>query len=162
MPTALKPSDETFPYRSIRQILASRRPVVHAVGPNDRVSDALQLMAAHDIGLVVVIEGSRLVGVLSERDLARRAGRPGAGMLRDLPVAELMTRDVITVDPDERFGRCLALMDEHGIRHLPVVDAGRVIAVISIRDLLHEAVAHHRQVLAEVDRERLAAFQSMS
>ena len=161
MPTTPRRTNELFPYRSLRQILSKRPPVVHSVGPGDPVSVALQRMAQHRIGLVVVLESGRLVGVLSERDLVRRAGQPDATTLRDLPVAELMTRDVVTVGPDEQFGRCLALMDEHGVRHLPVVEAGRVITVISLRDLLHEAVAHHRLVLAEMDRERLAAFQSM-
>lgn len=161
MPATPLRSDELFPYRSIRQILASRQAVVHAVGSDDTVASALQLMSKHNIGLVVVLEGEQLIGVLSERDLARRAGQLGAEALRGLPVAALMTRDVVTVGPDELFGRCLALMDERGSRHLPVLEAGRVIAVISIRDLLHEAVEHHRHVLAEMDRERLAAFQSM-
>ena len=161
MPATPLRSDELFPYRSIRQILANRKPVVHSVGSDDTVASALELMSRHNIGLVVVLDGEELIGVLSERDLARRAGQHGALALQGLPVAALMTRNVTTVGPDELFGRCLALMDERGARHLPVVDAGRVIAVISVRDLLHEAVEHHRQVLAEMDRERLAAFQTM-
>ena len=158
-----KHTDELFPYRSLKQIL-SKRPAgatVQAVAPDDPATDALQRMAQHNIGLVVVLEGTRLVGVLSERDLARHAGGPQARPLRDVRVAELMTRDVATVGPDDRMGRCMALMDERGARHLPVVEAGRVIAVISVRDLLREAVAHHEKVLAEMDRERLAAFQAM-
>jgi CBS domain-containing protein len=157
-----KRTDELFPYRSVRQILASRPQVVHAVAPDDPASLALQRMAEQDIGLVVVLDGARLAGVLSERDLARHAGRPQARPLRDIKVAELMTRDVATVGPDESFGRCMALMDERRARHLPIVEAGRVIDVISIRDLLREAVAHHRHVLAELERERLATFQSIS
>jgi CBS domain-containing protein len=161
MPAKHPQTGELFPYRSLREILTGRPATVHAVAPGDPVSAAVALMSGHGIGLVVVLDGAQLAGVLSERDLVRRAGQPDAAGLGALPVSALMKREVVTVGPDEQFGRCLALMDEHGIRHLPVVDAGRVVAVISIRDLLHEAVAHHRRVLAEVDRERLSAFQAM-
>ena len=157
MPGSFKRTEELFPERSLRQILPSRRPVV-AVAPTDPVARALALMAEHDIGVVLVLDGERLAGILSERDLVRHAGSGPA--LRDLRVDELMTRDVATVDADAQFRQCMVLMDARGARHLPVVENGRVIAVVSLRDLLHEAVTHQQHVLAEVDRERLAAFQS--
>lgn len=157
MPGSFKRTEELFPERSLRQILPSRRPVV-AVAPADPVARALALMAEHDIGVVLVLDGERLAGILSERDLVRHAGSGPA--LRDLRVAELMTRDVATVDADAQFRQCMVLMDARGARHLPVVENGRVVAVVSLRDLLHEAVTHQQHVLAEVDRERLAAFQS--
>ena len=157
MPGSFKRTEELFPERSLRQILPSRRSVV-AVTPADPVARALALMAEHDIGVVLVLDGERLAGILSERDLVRHAGSGPA--LRDLRVDELMTRDVATVDADAQFRQCMVLMDARGARHLPVVENGRVIAVVSLRDLLHEAVTHQQHVLAEVDRERLAAFQS--
>lgn len=159
---SIKHADELLPYGSLREIFAGRQPVVHAVAPGDTVERAMRLMAEHDIGLVVVLDHERLAGVLSERDLLRRAAvtDPGAAF-RELPVSALMTRDVATVTPDERVARCVALMDERRARHLPVVDGGRVVAVLSVRDLLREAVAHHRRVLTEVEHERLAAFQSI-
>jgi CBS domain-containing protein len=160
MPGFLQRSEERFPDRLVREILAQLNPVVHAVAPQDPVAHALRMMAEHDIGLVLVLEGERLAGVLSERDLARHAGRAGTVPLGELRVADLMTAHVATIAPDEPLGRCIALMDERGVRHLPVMDGGRVIAVVSVRDLLRAAVAHHRKVLAEVDHERLAAFQS--
>ena len=160
MPGSLRTTDEQFPYRTLRQMLAGRTPAVHAVAPGDPITRALQLMALHNIGLVVVLEGERLAGVLSERDLVRYAGNAAGGPPSERRISELMTRDVATVGPDDTFGRCMALMDERGARHLPIVDGGRVVGVVSVRDLLREAVAHHRRVLAEVERERLAAFQS--
>ena len=159
MPGSFKRSEDLFPDRMLREILAGRSHAVHAVAPDDPVSRALALMAEHNIGLVVVREGERLVGVLSERDVARRAGSSEPGTIQQLKVSDLMTRDVATVRPDESFGRCMALMDERGARHMPVVEGGRVVAVLSVRDLLREAVAQHRRVLAEVERERLMAFQ---
>ena len=71
-----------------------------------------------------------------------------------------MVRDVVSVDLTHSFADCLRLMHQHRIRHLPVVDQGRVIAVVSIRDLLAEAVAHHARVIAELERERLTIFTS--
>ena len=162
MPGSIKHAEELFPYRSLREIFAGQRPVVHAVAPDDTVERAMRLMVEHNIGLVVVLDKERLVGVLSERDLLRRTGvAEGGAAFRELQVSALMTRDVATVTPDERIVRCMALMDERGARHLPVVDGGRVVAVLSVRDLLREAVAHHRRVLAEFERERLAAYQSL-
>ena len=72
-----------------------------------------------------------------------------------------MTREVVTVDFSHTFGDCLRLMHQHGIRHLPVVDSGTVIAVLSIRDLLREAVAHNAKIIAELELERLSMFTSM-
>ena len=71
-----------------------------------------------------------------------------------------MIRDVVSVDLTHTFADCLRLMHQHGIRHLPVVDDGKAIAVVSIRDLLSEAVAHHAKVIAELERERLTIFTS--
>ena len=161
MPGLFLRPDELFPYRTLREVLASRPQVVISVAPGDLVVRALQLMSDHNIGLVVVLEGERLVGVLSERDLARYAGRSPEGAIRELRVEQLMTRDVSTVGPGELIGRCMAVMDERGARHLPVVDNGRVIAVLSLRDLLREAVAHQRRLLSDIERERLAAYQSL-
>jgi CBS-domain-containing membrane protein len=76
------------------------------------------------------------------------------------PVADIMVRDVITVELAYRFAECLKLMHQHAIRHLPVVDRGKVIAVVSIRDLLGEAVAHHARVIAQLEQERMTVFMS--
>jgi CBS domain-containing protein len=72
-----------------------------------------------------------------------------------------MTQDVVTVDLAQTFADCLRLMHQHGIRHLLVMDGGQVVAVVSIRDLLREAVAHNAKVIAELERERLSIFTSM-
>jgi CBS domain-containing protein len=120
---------------------------------------ALQLMADRNIGFVVVIEGDRLAGVLSERDCARRvllARKP----LDTTPVADVMVRQVVTVDLTHAFADCLRLMHQHGFRHLPVIDKGKVVAVLSVRDLMSEAVGHHAKVIAELERERLTIFTS--
>jgi CBS domain-containing protein len=76
------------------------------------------------------------------------------------PIADIMVRQVITIDLAHTFADCLRLMHQHGIRHLPVTDKGKVVAVVSIRDLLSEAVAHHAKIIAELERERLTIFTS--
>ena len=100
-----------------------------------------------------------MVGVLSERDCARRlvlAGKPA----QTTPVADIMVREVVSVGLTHTFGDCLRLMHQHGIRHLPVTDTGSVVAVVSIRDLMGEAVAHHAKIISELERERLTIFTS--
>jgi CBS domain-containing protein len=106
-----------------------------------------------------VLERDSLVGVVSERDCARKVAltrKPPDST----PVADIMVRDVVTVDPAHTFADCLRLMHQHGIRHLPVMDRGKPVAVVSIRDLLSEAVTHHARIIAELERERLTMFTS--
>jgi len=151
--------EEILAYRSLKQILQSKPTALWTVAPGDSVLTALQIMTDKNIGFLVVLDQGRMVGVLSERDCARRAvlaKRPP----ETTPVADIMVRQVVTVDPTHAFADCLRLMHQHGIRHLPVVDNGQVIAVVSIRDLLSEAVAHHAKIIAELERERLTIFTS--
>jgi CBS domain-containing protein len=129
------------------------------VSPVDNVLAALQIMENKNIGFLVVMNQTALAGVVSERDFARRvvlAKKPP----ESTPVADIMTRKVVTVDLAQTFADCLRLMHQNSIRHLPVVDAGKVITVISIRDLLSEAVAHHAKIIAELERERMTFFTS--
>jgi CBS domain-containing protein len=123
------------------------------------VLTAVQIMADKDVGFVVVLDQGALVGVVSERDCARRVvlARKAPEATR---VADIMVRDVVTADLAHTFADCLRLMHQHGIRHLPVLDRGQVVGVVSIRDLASEAVAHHAKIIAELERERLEVFTS--
>jgi CBS domain-containing protein len=159
MENPIRRPEEILAYRTLRQILASRPRDLWSVGPTDSVLGALQIMNDKNIGFLPVLEGNRLVGVVSERDCARKAvlaGKP----LEATTVADIMVRDVVTVDPMHTFGDCLRLMHRHGIRHLPVIEGDKVMAVVSIRDLLGEAVAHNAKIIAELERERLTMFIS--
>jgi CBS domain-containing protein len=155
MESPIKTPEQLLRYRPLRQILAAKGNVVHAVTPADTVQAAARRMASSNIGLVVVLDQGRLVGVLSERDCARRVvaegNAPSATLVRDL-----MVRDVVTVTPEHTVPQCMALMHDRGLRHLPVVDGGKVIAVLSIRDLLGEIVAHHERVIRNLELERAA------
>ena len=156
---AIRSPEEILAYRSLRQILASRPRDLWSVAPADSALMALQIMADKDIGFLVVLEKGAMVGVLSERDCARRVVL-GKRLPDQTPVADIMVRDIVSVDLSHTFADCLRLMHQHRIRHLPVSDGGKVIAVISIRDLLSEAVAHHAKIIGELERERLTIFTS--
>jgi len=159
MESPIRRPEEILAYRPLRQILGVAPKNLWTVGPADSALAALQIMADKDIGFLVVLDRDAMVGVLSERDCARRLVLVGK-RAETTPVAELMVRDVVSVDPAHTFADCLRLMHQHGIRHLPVVDNGKAVAVVSIRDLLGEAVAHHARIISELERERLTIFIS--
>ena len=161
MENPLRRPEEILAFRSLRQILATKPGVLWTVAPADTVLTALQIMVDKDIGLLAVMDGGTLAGVLSERDCARRVLLAKKSP-ESTPVADIMVRNVVTVDLGRTFADCLRLMHQHGIRHLPVVDSGKVVTVVSIRDLLSEAVAHHAKIIAELERERLTIFTSMA
>ena len=159
MDNPIRRPEEILAYRSLRRILASKPEALWTVAPADSVLTAEQMMADKNIGLVVVMEGSKLAGVLSERDCARRVLLARKSP-ESTPVADIMVRNVVTIDAEHTFADCLRLMHKHSIRHLPVVDNGKVIAVVSIRDLLSEAVAHNAKIIEKLELERLTFFTS--
>ena len=108
---------------------------VHSVHPTDTVLTALSTMAEHDVGAVLVLEGGELVGVLSERDYARKVALVGRTS-RDSPVSAIMTTEVVSVAPHRSIEECMALMTERRVRHLPVIENRRVLGVVSIGDLV--------------------------
>ncbi len=155
----LRRPEEILAHRSLKQLLAAKPKSLWTVGPRDYAVAAIRLMAEKNIGFVVVMEHGAIAGVLSERDCVRRlvlTGKPP----ELTPVADIMVRDVIKVDLANTFADCLKLMHLHGIRHLPVVENDTPITVISVRDLLTEAVAHHARVISELERERMTMLTS--
>ena len=149
-----------FPYRPIRHFVESVPTEIHFVRPGDTVLSALKVMAEKNLGVLVVLDGERLVGVMSERDYARKVVLAGRRS-EETTVAEIMSREVVTTYLDAKFGDCMRLMNQDHIRHLPVLDGDRLVRVISIMDVLREAVAHHEKVLMELERERMSVFNSV-
>lgn len=151
--------EEILALRPLRRVIAPRIGTVWTVGPGDSVLAACRLMNKKDIGFLVVLDHGEMVGVVSERDcmrlvlLTRKA--PDS-----TPIADIMAREVIIAELTQTYADCLRLMHRHAIRHLPVMDDGIPIAVVSIRDLLSEAVAHHRRIINHLERERVARFLS--
>ncbi len=123
---------------TVQQMLAAK-PGVYAVTPDDTVYDALRLMAEKNVGAVLVIAGEDLRGILSERDYARRVILHGR-MSQATAVSEIMTTSVICIDRRWTADQCMALMTEKHIRHLPVVEEGRVVGVVSIGDVVRAVV----------------------
>ena len=133
---------------TVRQMLAGRNLIV-SVSPSTTVFEALQRMAEHNIGAVLVMDGPRLAGIFSERDYARKVVLKGLTS-KTTPVGDLMTSKVVTVDAGWIAEQCMALMTEHHIRHLPVVDGDRVVGVISIGDAVKAVVEEQRYEIGQL------------
>jgi len=113
---------------------------VVAVKPEQSVLEAIKVLAAEDIGAAVVMSGSSLAGIFSERDYTRKVILKGRSS-DSTRVEEIMTSSVVVVNPRTKTRECMALMTEKNIRHLPVVDEGRVIGMVSIRDIVSDIIA---------------------
>jgi CBS domain-containing protein len=136
--------------KTVAELLKSRDGTLWHVRPDDSVFAALELLAARDVGALVVMDGARLVGIVSERDYTRKVALQGRNS-RSTTVAEIMTRQVITVSPQTRTSACMALLSEKRIRHLPVVDGGTVMGMISIRDIMDDLLADREQTIAQLE-----------
>jgi CBS domain-containing protein len=120
-------------------ILRFKGSSVHCVRPDDTDLAALGVMAEHDVAAVVVLEGAKLAGILTERDYARKVALVGRAS-KDSPVRAIMTAEVVCVPPDRTVEDCMALMTERRVRHLPVVENGQVIGLVSIGDLVKATI----------------------
>ena len=136
--------------KPVSHLLQKRGDTLWHVRPDDTVFTALQLLARHEIGALVVMDGGRLVGIVSERDYTRKVALQGRNS-KDTPVSEIMTREVFTVTPATGTRECMALMSERKFRHLPVVDKGTVLGMISIRDIMDDIIADHENTIAQLE-----------
>lgn len=136
----------------IADLLRGKGSEVASVPPKLSVTGLLEELARHNIGAVVVLDGDRLVGIVSERDVVRRLNERG-GALLTVPVEEIMTTDVVTCGPDETVDRLAAIMTERRIRHMPVVADGALVGIVSIGDVVKSRI---RQL--ESDREQLESY----
>ncbi|KWT08949.1 MULTISPECIES: CBS domain-containing protein [Pseudomonas syringae group] len=124
---------------------------VHTIGPNQMVLDALRLMAEKNIGALPVVENGTVVGVVSERDYARKVvlkGRSSVGT----PVSEIMSSKVITVDSQQTVETCMGIMTDSHLRHLPVVEDGQLLGLLSIGDLVKEAIAEQASLIQQLEQ----------
>ncbi|HKU72184.1 MAG TPA: CBS domain-containing protein [Burkholderiales bacterium] len=136
--------------KSVRQLLQAKGREVYSITPEARVFDALKLMADKDVGALVVQEGGKLAGILSERDYARKVILQGKSS-HDITVRDIMTGKVITVSPDQTVEDCMALMTGKRIRHLPVIEGGRLAGLLSIGDLVKEVIAEQEQTIRQLE-----------
>ena len=135
--------------KPVVKLLDKRDPALFKVAPHVKVFDGLQLLADHGVGAMLVMDGDKLVGVFSERDYTRKVALQGKDSRKTL-VSEIMTANVISVAPKTGTRECMALMSQHKIRHLPLVDNDKVIGMISIRDLMDDIIADHEQTIAQL------------
>lgn len=137
--------------RTVRQLLDAKSPAIHAIAPDAPVLDAIRLMAEAHIGAVLVMDGPQLVGILSERDYARKVVLQGRASA-DTPVRDIMTSLVLTATSADTSDRCMQVMTEHRIRHLPVLDGDDVVGVISIGDLVKAVIEDQQAELDSLQR----------
>lgn len=136
--------------KTVAQVLEGKSRTVLSAGPDDTVYAALGLMAEHDVGALVVLDGGRLVGIFSERDYARKIILMGKAS-RDTRVREIMTGRVHVVGLANTVDDCMGLMTDLRVRHLPVLDGGQVVGVVSIGDVVKETIADQRFQIEQLE-----------
>jgi CBS domain-containing protein len=135
----------------IKYLLALKGSTVWSVSPQAPVLEAIRMMADKHVGALIVVKDGDLVGIVSERDYARKVilmGRSSA----ELPVAEIMTSPVTTISPEDTVHRCMEICTEHRIRHLPVVEKGRMVGIVSIGDLVKAVIEEQQQTIDHLER----------
>ncbi len=135
--------------KPVSLLLERHAPGLWRTAPDTTVFDALQLLAQHEVGALVVMQDEALVGVFSERDYTRKVALQGKSS-KDVRVSEIMTSNVFTVTPQTPTHECMALMSQKRIRHLPVVDNTKVVGMLSIRDLMDDLIADHEQTIEQL------------
>jgi len=136
---------------TVGEILRDKGNQVLSTAPDATVYEALQLMAQKDVGALLVMERSRLVGIFSERDYARRLVLRGK-FSKSTAVREVMTEDVLTVSPSDGVEQCMDVMTRRRIRHLPVVERDAVVGVISIGDLVKAVISDQRFTIGVLEQ----------
>ena len=136
--------------KSVRQLVEGKGGAVFSVAPDAKVFDAIKMMAEKSVGALLVIDGNRLAGIISERDYARKVILHGKSS-HDVKVSEIMTTQVEAVGPKHTTEDCMALMTAKHIRHLPVVDGDRVVGVLSIGDLVKEVIASQQETIQQLE-----------
>ena len=137
--------------RSVRQLLEAKAPEVFAIGPDAPVLEAVRLMAEKRIGALLVMQSGKLAGIVSERDYARKVVLQGRSS-SDTPVRDIMTAQVVTVALGDTAEHCMQLVTDRRIRHLPVVEAGHVLGVVSIGDLVRAVIEDQQLELDQLQR----------
>jgi CBS domain-containing protein len=135
---------------TVAQILKSKpQQTVHTIAATASVFDAIRLMAEKNIGALVVMDGERIAGLLTERDYARKIVLMSKSS-KDTPVREIMTTQVMYVGPERTSEECMALMTENRFRHLPVLDKGRLIGLVSIGDLVKDVISEQKFLIEQL------------
>ncbi len=136
---------------TVRQLLQVKGNQVWSIAPHAMAFEALQLMADKNVGALLVLKQGRLVGIFTERDYARKVILKGRSS-KTTPVAELMTREVLYVSPEDTIENCMALMTAKRARHLPVLDNGKLVGIVSIGDVVKEIISDREFTIQQLER----------
>jgi CBS domain-containing protein len=135
---------------TVQELLNLKGHAIWSIPPRTTAYEALEILADKNIGALLVVEEEKLVGIFSERDYARKVILKGKSS-KDTPVSELMTADVLTASPADSLDRCLKVMTDYHIRHLPVLDAGRLAGVLTIGDVIKYIISHQQQTIQNLE-----------
>jgi CBS domain-containing protein len=133
--------------KTVAEVLSGKDPELHTIGPDASVLDALRVMAEHEVGALPVVDGGRLVGLISEREYARKVILLDRSS-RTTPVRDIMMTRVPCVEPGRTVEECMALMTDKRVRHLPVLEGGELVGLVSIGDLV-KAIIDEQQFIIE-------------
>jgi CBS domain-containing protein len=136
---------------TVRDMIRKKGYEVFTIAPEATVFEALEMMAKHNIGALLVMTGDDIKGIVSERDCIRKVDVMGKNA-RDTRVSEIMTGEVITVDANQPLEECMSLMIDRNIRHLPVCEGKQLLGVVSVRDVLKEVIEVQQMMLSQLER----------
>ena len=136
--------------KTIHQVLSAKALSIVSITPDTLIYDALVIMAEKHIGALLVLDGDHLAGIFSERDYAREVVLKGRSS-RTSHIKEVMTTNVITVSPKDTVEECMSLMSGKRVRHLPVIEDGKVIGILSIGDLVKETIAEQEAMIKQLE-----------
>ncbi len=137
--------------QSVSQLLLAKGSQIFSVAPTDSVLRAIEIMATRHVGALLVMSEGDLIGIISERDYARKVILKNRSS-HDTPVSDIMTAPAISVSPDESVHHCMQLMTEGRFRHLPVMKAGRVVGMLSIGDLVKAVIQEQTEHIQQLER----------
>jgi CBS domain-containing protein len=137
--------------KSVAQILKSKpEQAVFTIAPSDSVYDAVKAMADKAVGALLVMDAGKIIGIVTERDYARKIVLMGRSS-KDTPVRDIMTAPVMYVRPDQSNEECMALMTDNRLRHLPVMDGGRLVGLVSIGDLVKDIISEQKFIIEQLE-----------
>jgi CBS domain-containing protein len=136
---------------TVRDMIRKKGYDLYTIPPEATVFEALNLMAEHNIGALLVMTGDEIKGIVSERDCIRKVDVKGRNT-KDTKISEIMTSDVITVDADQPLEECMSLMIDKNIRHLPVCEGKKLLGLLSVRDVLREVIEVQQMMLTQLER----------
>ena len=136
--------------KPVRELLRIKGQETWSVSPDTPVYDALKLMAEKNVGALLVLDGDKLAGILSERDYARKVILKGKAS-KNTPAREIMSENVVCVTPKQSVAECMALMTDNHFRHLPVIEDGKLVGVISIGDVVKAIISEQKFVIEQLE-----------